>query len=221
MQHLYSTKSVRYSILEDGERFFVIDLFSNKFTLFLPILSIMMKRKAYPVQKEDLSKDFIKKEKDKSKISTAMPIAIVFAVMFFYRMFSKSMDLEVSTEKMALVILLAIIINVVLLFLIMAFEKKTLYKVISLKENQAIFVKRQIERDDYKKVIRAGVILCLSLWFFFSIFIYVNLILPNLFRLVMLFFLHYMILFYCVTLAASKYNFVYILNYAEKSREGM
>jgi len=116
------------------------------------------------------------------------------------------MHLVISAEEVIKIVWLGVITTIVVLFLLMAFEKKTLFKTISIVVAKTVFIKRMVGKKDRKKVIIGLLFFSMLLWLMFFVMLYINIEAPNLLYLLILLFSYCAILYCCITLGTTKYD---------------
>lgn len=174
IKEIFSTNYLRYNVLLDNDKYYIVDLFSNKLTLFLPCFAMTMKRKAYPISKEDILKSVVLKEQKKTRISNAKLLGIIAFGYFLQRFISMNTKFDIPNNMIVLIELLLLTIIFLIFLITMISEKIKLYKVLPLDKKTRVVVKRKFG-ENYKRITpSACMFIGIILWSMLFLMLYLN-----------------------------------------------
>jgi len=139
-------------MLVDSDKYYIVDLFSNKFSVFLPAFGTTMKRKAYPISKEDIPESLVMRDY-KTNISTSKAIGITSAVYIFQRIISKYIEIDISVEMTTLIEIVVLLIISIGFIWFMVLQKKRLTKTLSVDMSSFVVIRRKFVEDKEMKLL--------------------------------------------------------------------
>lgn len=207
MQQLYSTKFVRYNVLVDDDKYYLIDLFSNKLTLLLPLTAIIMKRTGFVTEKDIVQESIIKKQIKKKDASFAIIMGLVFVLTRVAIILRDYSEINIDPKTVILIEIFIIIASLFLFFVKMIFDKKNMLDIMSIRNCDVVVIRRKFDKEIPKKRIPVYLFMSVFIWGSLYFYIYINMLHSSIFFFVFIFVYYNLILFImCLTLGETKEN---------------